>query len=160
MNLYFSTRHLVVVNGYWITCLLGPFYYIHRTKDHLGPKNINSFSNFFKANLNSLVLSSVPCMPATLSTTIIFGSFLNSRAISRQGFEYADCKPRRKVRPTPPKNKKTKVVVLGITINCIWWWGSCSEDLGSTSSMSLILGPLWPRVRCMSQIDLFEKCIK
>ena len=49
-----------------------------------------------------------------------------------------------------------------MTLNCIWWWGSCSGDQWSTPSLSLLLGSLRSgvvvlvRVPSMCQIDMFN----
>ena len=53
--------------------------------------------------------------------------------------------------------------LLGITLNCIWWWDSSSRTSGSVEYpfMPLLPGPLWPRVVVLvkvlstGQIDLF-----
>ena len=74
-------------------------------------------------------------------------SFLDSLCLplsspSWWGFKYNDCTPYKGIRPSP------KMCVLGMTLNCIWWWGSTTGDLGSVEYVSLPLlpGPLWLRV--------------
>ena len=41
--------------------------------------------------------------------------------------EYTVCILCRGEKPSPP----TKRVAVSMTLNCVWWWGSNSEDLGS-----------------------------
>ena len=40
-----------------------------------------------------------------------------------------------------------RAIVVGMMINCIWWWDSISGALGicSISSSPLLPGPLWPK---------------
>ena len=42
--------------------------------------------------------------------------------------EYADFIPCRQIRWS--SQKKKKMCVLGMTLNCIWWWGSSSGECG------------------------------
>ena len=53
--------------------------------------------------------------------------------------------------------------ILGMILNCTWWWGSSSGDLGSVNyTFIAIIDPFWPwivvrvRVSSMDQIDLFK----
>ena len=61
-------------------------------------------------------------------------------------------------------NNSTRWEVLGITVNCIWWWGLCCRDLGSMKYpfiailpdplVSRVVAPV--RVPSMGQIELFK----
>ena len=58
--------------------------------------------------------------------------------------------------------------VLGMTLNCIWWWGSSLEVYGmwSTPSLSLLSIYLWPRVvvhfrvTSLGQLQLFDHLLR
>ena len=69
--------------------------------------------------------------------------------------EYANCILSRGVRSFQKRG------VLGMTLNCIWWWGS-NSGVWSTPSLSLLPHPLWPgvvvpvRVQSMDQIDILK----
>ena len=61
--------------------------------------------------------------------------------------------------------QRNKTLLLGMTLNCMWQWGSTSGDLGSvenTLSFSLFSSPLWAgvvvpiRITCMGQIDMLK----
>ena len=67
--------------------------------------------------------------------------------------------PTKGVRPHSPKRRG----IPNMTLNCIWWWGSSSQDLGSVEH-SFIAITHWPTLTmviyvsdaCMSQIGLFK----
>ena len=67
------------------------------------------------------------------------------------GLEYVNYIPCWEVRSSP------KSSVLGMTLNCIWWWGS------SSGGLSLLPDQLWPRVVILvripsiGEIDLFKE---
>ena len=49
-----------------------------------------------------------------------------------------------------------KTSVLSMTLNCIRWWGSSSEECGVSSLLPWLSGPFWLYLCIDIQIDLFE----
>ena len=57
-------------------------------------------------------------------------------------------------------NQTLKVLSFGMTLIYIWWWGTSCGDLGSVEylpSLSLLSGPLWPRVVCDGKLTKIPK---
>ena len=85
--------------------------------------------------------------------------YLINTKLCRWCLEFADCIISKGIRP--PTLKKREGVVLGMTLNCVWWWGSSSRDLESVEYPFIAITPrsiVTQSVRILSvgQMDQFE----
>ena len=77
--------------------------------------HINFLHNFFIKSYSVIAINVCSIKFANKS------SFIKSGLLSQQSLQYADYIPCRVITHTPKKRG-----VLNMTLNCIWWWGSCS----------------------------------
>ena len=80
----------------------------------------------------------------------VHGSTLNKTAVSVVAVEYADI--------TFAKEWNSRLTsALGMTLNCIWWWGS---SLGALGKNAITSRSTVSQVLAMGQIELFNRFLR